>query len=88
MNIEQKIEKLIEEAILLAAPGIIPTVQSGFAQGRANLINNKEDLENFKKDYKDHETYDNYTSEAKRGLKYALTSIPFDAMAYAHGVIL
>ena len=86
MNIEQRIEKLIEEFMLVAGPGIIPTVQSGFAQGRAELINNKEDLEKFKKDYKDYKTYDNYTSEAKRGLKYgALTSIPFGAMAYEHG---
>jgi hypothetical protein len=85
-NIENKIEKLIEEALLLAAPGIIPSLQSGFAQGRAEIINSKEDLEKFKKDYKDYKTYDDYTSEAKRGLKYgAMTAIPFGAMSFEHG---
>jgi hypothetical protein len=85
MNIEQKIEKLIEEFMLVAGPGILPGIQSNFAREYAKNINAEKELKDFKKIYPNYKEYDDYTTEAKRGLKYgAMTSIPFGALMYAN----
>ncbi len=80
-----KIDKLIEEAFLLAGPALVPGIQNNYANNLVDNIKSKKELDAFKKDYSggsDYKKYDEYPAMAKRGATYGLaTALPFGIIA-------